>query len=554
VRTLRDGRCGGVTAWGLATTVWLAPLLCVVAAHRPADEVLTLWPGAPPGTSSGSGKEHKLEGRPRPFFQLTDISVPRLEVYFAPAERRFGAAVLVCPGGGLQRLAYEHEGLEVAEWLNANGVDAGVLKYRVPAPAHTALMDAQRAMGLLRSNAQRWRVDPASVGFLGFSAGGEIGAWLITHAKGREYPAVDAADQQSCRPDWAGLIYSGGLVSFGGGLKGVIATNLDRLLPPVFLAQAADDAAENSLALALALKRAGAPLEVHVYRAGAHGFGVRPSGVAAGGWKDQLLVWLDALGHLDSLAVREMAKEVLADSAAGRAGLAERLASLEDAYAVQRRVVWQRQAGDRVAGYKGVQLPTHKGSVKSGGELLTGVLFSSGRTEASTPVAIERAAGASPGVVAGVGYVMGVDFSFEVPTDAHMRDAVAGIVPVIELPAASKSASSEAAALRNRVASNLDASRYLVGPTLKPEGTDPGSWKISIVRDGRPWGSANRSSGDGEPWRQLRAVVNQLTARGYTLRAGDLIVCEDAEWLQPGEPGHYEAKFGETTTLRFEIR
>ena len=235
----------------LAIAFSAAALNASAAAHRPPDEVLPLWPGAAPGVSQARGPEHKVEGRPRPFFQITDITSPALEVYLAPADKRNGTAILVCPGGGLQRLAYEHEGLEVAEWLNSAGWTACVLKYRVPAPAQTGLIDAQRAMGLIRAIADKWHIDPKSPGFIGFSAGGEIGAWLITHSKERAYEAVDGSDQQPCRPDFAGLIYSGGLLQAGGvgGLKSGIATNLNRSLPPVFLAHAFDDASENSFRL-----------------------------------------------------------------------------------------------------------------------------------------------------------------------------------------------------------------------------------------------------------------------------------------------------------------
>ena len=131
----------------------LAALIGFTAWAREPDLVLPLWPGTPPGETRARGEEHRVEGRPRPFYQLTDISAPSLVVFHAPPEKRNGTAVLVCPGGGMQRLAYEHEGLEVAAWLNSLGVTAGVLKYRVPSPAQTAAMDAQRALGLMRAHA-----------------------------------------------------------------------------------------------------------------------------------------------------------------------------------------------------------------------------------------------------------------------------------------------------------------------------------------------------------------------------------------------------------------
>ena len=123
-----------------------------------------------------------------------------------------GAAVVICPGGGYSILAWDLEGTEVAQWLNGIGVTALVLKYRVPRrknrPKHEApLQDAQRALGLTRHNAKAWGIDPKRIGILGFSAGGHLAATAMTNFQKRIYPAVDAAEQASCRPDFAILVY-----------------------------------------------------------------------------------------------------------------------------------------------------------------------------------------------------------------------------------------------------------------------------------------------------------------------------------------------------------
>ncbi len=533
----------------------VAPAICYGA--RTPDETLTLWPGTPPGVSQAKGPERIVEGRPRPFFQLTEIATPSLEVYLAPGDKRNGTATLVVPGGGLQRLAYEHEGLEVAEWLNTQGITAFVLKYRVPAPAQTGLIDAQRAMGLIRANAAKWQVDPDAVGFAGFSAGGEIGAWLITQSSNRAYDVVDVVDEQSCRPDFAGLIYSGGLTQRGGGLKDGIATNLNRSLPPIFLAHAFDDASENSLQLALALKRAGVPTEFHLFHEGAHGFGARATGVAVGSWKQQFVTWLAAYGYMDPLPLRMLARDSVAAIAQGKAppAFASRLpeGTLANAYTVQHRVVRVAQATDRVSGYKGAGASAAAQRALGIEVPLTGVLFHSGRLEARPDLVIERSAGEQIVVETEIGYVMGVDFSFAVPTDAHARDAVAEIVPVIEMPR-DYNAPGASPDARNLVASNIGSARYIVGRSIKPEATDPNTWQISLRRDGAVLHETTGDSAHGGQWHNLRSIINQVTAQGHVIRAGDIIICGALGKVQPGEPGKYEAQFGELEAISFEIR
>jgi 2-keto-4-pentenoate hydratase/acetyl esterase/lipase len=537
---------------------WLVALsFADKTAARPPDETLTLWPGTPPGVSRATGPEKKLEGRPRPFFQLTDIATPTLEVFHAPGEKRTGTAVLVVPGGGMQRLAYEHEGLEVAEWLNSVGVSAFVLKYRVPAPAFTGMIDAQRAMGLIRSHAGKWQIDPASLGFMGFSAGGEIGAWLITHPSGRAYEAVDAADQQSCRPDFAALIYSGGLLQRGGGIKDPIATNLNQSLPPMFLAHAFDDAAENSLQLALALKRANVPTEFHLFHEGAHGFGARDTSVPASEWKHRFIAWLGALGHLDAPPVRSLAAGTMTALKSGDTPPAFAnhwpQGTLADAHAVQRRVIRVLRTEDRVAGYKGAGASAAAQTALGIEAPLTGVLFRSGRIEAGPDLKIERGAGESIVVETEIGYVMGVDFSFAVPTADHARDAVAAIVPVIELPR-SYAGHGGTPDARNMVAANIGSARYIVGQPIAPGTTDPNTWRISLRRDGELLHETTGDSAKGGQWHNLLSILNQLTAQGHIIREGDLIICGALGKVHPGEPGQYEARFGDAATLTFEVR
>jgi acetyl esterase/lipase len=226
-------------------------------------------------------------------------------VFRAPADKDTGTAVVICPGGGYNILAFGHEGTEVAQWLNSLGVTGIVLKYRVPARKGQArhappLQDAQRALGLVRSHAKEWGLDPKRVGVLGFSAGGHLAAALSTNYAQRTYTSVDAADSASCRPDFTLLIYPAYLVT---------PKNSDKLSPelPVtadtprtFLAMTEDDGigVEGALAYYLALKKAHVPAEMHLYPSGGHGYGLRPSNNLVSTWPQRAEQWLGSIGVL----------------------------------------------------------------------------------------------------------------------------------------------------------------------------------------------------------------------------------------------------------------
>jgi acetyl esterase/lipase len=275
-----------------------------------AEPPIRLWPGAAPGDKGGLGEE-KDTTKPsdnliagRPVIRLGDVSVPTITVYRAPSDRNTGTAVVVCPGGGYNILAMDLEGTEVCEWLNSIGVTGVLLKYRVPAreggPRHAApLQDAQRAMGIVRSHAKDWAIDPGRIGVLGFSAGGHLCAALSAAAGGRSYARVDDADDVSCSPDFQMLIYPGGLVPHGGDSLGpeVAVTSAT---PPTFLAMAQDDPVrvENALAYALALQQAKVPMELHVYPTGGHGYGLRPAKDFVTTWPQRAADWMRSRGLL----------------------------------------------------------------------------------------------------------------------------------------------------------------------------------------------------------------------------------------------------------------
>jgi len=271
-----------------------------------------LWPNGAPGEKVNLGEE-KDTTKPtdnvvagKPVIRLGNVSKPTISIYRPPAEKDTGAAVLVCPGGGYNILAMDLEGTEVCEWLNSLGVTGVLLKYRVPKreglERFTApLQDAQRAMGLIRQNATEWKLDSRRIGILGFSAGGHLAATASCNYERRSYPTVDNADAQSCRPDFAVLIYPAYLT---------VKTNADHVAPelpittntpPTFLAMSADDPVrmESALFYALALKNATVPVELHIYPKGGHGYGLRRTQEPITTWPDRATDWLRDRGVLE---------------------------------------------------------------------------------------------------------------------------------------------------------------------------------------------------------------------------------------------------------------
>ncbi|HEY7326744.1 MAG TPA: alpha/beta hydrolase [Gemmataceae bacterium] len=287
----------------------LSPMILLVAVSlaRTEDkpEVLNVWPGKVPGETKPIPEE-KMEAS-KGVKRISNVSKPTLSIFRPTKEKDTGAAVIICPGGGYNILAWDLEGEEVAAWLNSIGVTGIVLKYRVPRrpdqpqgkPPVGALQDAQRALSLVRSNAKEWKIDPNRIGILGFSAGGHLSAWASTNFDNRAYEPMDEIDKVSCRPDFAVLVYPGGVVPRGKeDLSEEIRIRKD--CPPMFFAHAGDDRVtpENSVRLYLALKRAGVPAELHIYASGGHGFGLRPSDKPCSTWPKSCEAWLRSQGLL----------------------------------------------------------------------------------------------------------------------------------------------------------------------------------------------------------------------------------------------------------------
>ncbi len=216
---------------------------------------------------------------------------------------------MICPGGGHHILAYDLEGTEVAGWLNTIGVTGIVLKYRVPFRDpdrrwRAAVQDAQRAMSLVRSRAAEWKLDPERLGICGFSAGGQAAALTSLLAE-RQYDAVDDVDKYPTRPDFAMLVYPGGLTDQDDRqLRDDIPVT--RHAPPMFFVHAFDDRAsvQNSLLLASALKRVGVSSELHVFATGGHGYGLRPTEEAVTHWPLRAGQWLRERGILTAGAAK----------------------------------------------------------------------------------------------------------------------------------------------------------------------------------------------------------------------------------------------------------
>lgn len=277
-----------------------------------APEAIPLWPGEAPGDKGEIGPERDTT-KPDPsvppekyIIRLGDVSKPSITVFRPPADRNTGAAVVVCPGGGYSILAWDLEGTEVCKWLNDLGVTGVLLKYRVPARNGTdrqaaPLQDVQRALGIVRKRAKEWDVDPKRVGVLGFSAGGHLAAAVSTNYAARTYPTVDDADAESCRPDFSVLIYPAYLMEKEDTSNLAPDIKVTAETPPAFLVMTQDDPVkvENVFTYAQALKNVKVPVEVHVYPAGGHGYGLRPSDhPVSTAWPRLAAEWMKGRGWL----------------------------------------------------------------------------------------------------------------------------------------------------------------------------------------------------------------------------------------------------------------
>jgi acetyl esterase/lipase len=285
----------------------------------PGHTTLAIWPHGAPGAPPNPGPEidattakgNLIAGKP--LIRLGNVSTPTLTLY-TPKGNNTGAAIVVFPGGGYHILAIDLEGTEVCEWLNSVGITCVLLKYRVPdsgpyPKSSAALQDAQRAVGIVRSHAAEWQIDPHRIGVLGFSAGGHLAAALSTHFDHRLYDSVvatgnDAADQLSCRPDFSVIIYPGYLALADQNFAPNADINVTAQTPPSFILQAENDPVhvENSTVYFLALKNARVPAEMHIYAEGGHGYGLSRTELPITAWPRLVETWLRTIHILTSPA------------------------------------------------------------------------------------------------------------------------------------------------------------------------------------------------------------------------------------------------------------
>lgn len=282
----------------------------------PGHTQIPIWPGAGPDARAvghevagtvvdSTGKPKPVGGRP--WVYVDSVSRPTMTVY-SPMGKNTGAAVVVFPGGGYFVLAIDLEGTEICDWLTSRGITCVLLKYRVPCDrvgpyrdCRTALQDAQRTLGLVRHRAAQWHIDPHKIGVIGFSAGGHMVAAISTHFDKRLYRAVDEADSESCRPDFAIALYPGHIAVREKGFVLNPDLRFTSRTPPTFLLQAENDPVdpvENSIVYHDALRKAGVPVELHLYVKGGHAFGLRRTSFPITEWPQLVERWLGSIGMI----------------------------------------------------------------------------------------------------------------------------------------------------------------------------------------------------------------------------------------------------------------
>jgi acetyl esterase/lipase len=296
-------------------TLWIPIVVCSLI--RPTlsgqDEILSVWPGVPPGVLVNAEVIESMdEDQP---FRIRNVTEPTISVYLPQNRLLNRTAIIICPGGGYVRLAFDHEGFEVADWLNQQGIAGIVLKYRLPDDrimedkSIGPLQDVQQAIRIVRKKANEWQINPNKIGVMGFSAGGHLAATAST-LYGMQ---VSPKDTVSARPDFTVLLYP--VISFrdsvthmGSRLRLLGDSMSEDIIhqfsadeqvtadtPPAFLAHSLDDGAVsyiNSLQYMTALKRNGIRCELHLFQSGGHGYGISRARGSEGSWPILLKEWL----------------------------------------------------------------------------------------------------------------------------------------------------------------------------------------------------------------------------------------------------------------------
>ncbi len=286
-----------------------------------AQETIHLWGDAIPGSIDNPDYAAKSNTTVETE-KTSHITQTMLDIYPASKKTANGTAVIICPGGGYSHLAIDHEGKQIAEWFNSIGISAFVLKYRLPSDdimkdkTIGPLQDAQKAIRYVRRNCKKWKVDPAKIGILGFSAGGHLASTASTHYNDKVYEPID---DTSARPDFSVLIYPVISMEIGtthmGSRENLLGKNpsqdmvefysnerqVNDSTPPAFMVHALDDPAvpvQNSINYALAMKKHKVPCELHIYQSGGHGFGMGRTKNTECTWPKACEKWLQMNGLL----------------------------------------------------------------------------------------------------------------------------------------------------------------------------------------------------------------------------------------------------------------
>ena len=293
----------------LLLTSILAPLVA-------QNQILPLWQGDPPNYRE-TGEVTIWDTAD--IVRVRNVQKPDIAIFLPSKKNATGEAVVICPGGGYGILAYDWEGSDIARWLNSRGIAAFVLKYRLPGsksnvvPHKSPLMDAQRAMRIVRSNAVVWNIDPGKIGIMGFSAGGHLASTLSTHYDAGDSSNPDPVEQVSCKPDFSVLVYP--VISFtedfqhSGSRINLLGEDADEELvkyysnelqvnedtPPAILIHSDDDKGvpvENSIAYYKALRANKVSSELHIYPYGGHGFSLAIGQGHLSTWPDRVSEWI----------------------------------------------------------------------------------------------------------------------------------------------------------------------------------------------------------------------------------------------------------------------
>lgn len=280
---------------------------CMIDPVVAQESPILLFPEGAPGEKVKLIEKADREGGytgGEPVLRITGVSEPTITIYTPSEELANGSAVVVCPGGGYNILAYDLEGDEICQWLNDLGITGVLLKYRVPrreglAKHEAPLQDVQRAISYVRSKAKELNIDEKRIGVMGFSAGAHLSATVSNNFKEKTYPNIDAIDKVSCRPDFCLLVYPAYLDAADFQVAPEVKPTADT--PQTLIIQTEDDKSyiNSSLFYYYALKEAGVPARMHLYSHGGHGYGLRDTGAAVNEWPDRAEDWFREIGILE---------------------------------------------------------------------------------------------------------------------------------------------------------------------------------------------------------------------------------------------------------------